>query len=53
MAFNFVANATAITSLASSALEAGELAVREAKQSAKTAVAVKEQKEFLGESRFK
>ena len=50
MAFNFVANATAITSLASSALEAGELAVREAKQSAKTAVAIKDIRDFTGDS---
>lgn len=50
MAFNFIANAASILSVTSSAIEAGELGVRTAKQSARTAVAVKDIKDYTGDS---
>ena len=50
MAFNFIANTASIMSIASSVIEAGELGVRNAKQSARTAVAIKDIKDYTGDS---
>ena len=49
MAFNFGANAAAIASLASSAFETGEMGAREARQSSKRAVAIKDIRELTGD----
>ncbi len=50
MAFNFIANAASIMSITSSAIEAGELAARNASQTARTAVAIKDINDYTGDS---
>ena len=50
MAFNFIANTASIMSIASSAIEAGELGARNASQAARTAVAIKDIKDYTGDS---
>ncbi len=48
--FNFVANAASVLSIASSAIEAGECGLRNAKKSASRAVAIKDIKDYTGDS---
>lgn len=50
MAFNFIANTAAILAIGSNAIEAGEVGARRASKGAQTAVAVKDIKDYTGDS---
>lgn len=50
MAFNFIANTAAILAIGSNVIEAGEVGARRASKGAQTAVAVKDIKDYTGDS---